>query len=352
MRAARFYGGKDIRVEEVPTPLPSHGEVLVRVKAAGICGSDLHGYRDPNLVWPGQKRPYLSGHELAGEVAALGPGVEGLTVGQLVAVEPRHLAGCGHCRWCRRGDYQVCPELGRRGGERLQSTGFAEYSLEDAGKCYPLSDTVKMEHAAILDVYAVAVHALHRVPLDPMDTVAVIGAGAIGLTTAQVAKAAGARRVIVIDTLDAQLAVARCTGCDETINATKQDPVEVVRELTGGEGAEVVFETVGGKAPTFGQALQMVARGGQVGIIGTLIGAQNLDPSLCQRKEANIHWVYSYGLWNGVPEFQIALDLMARGRVRPAPLITHRFPLERIADGFAAANDKAESGAVKVVVVP
>ena len=102
MKAALFYGGKDIRVAEVPNPAPGPGEVVIRVRAAGICGSDLHGYREAGRKGAGGGGPYTSGHELAGEVSALGPGVAGLAVGQRVAVEPRHLVGCGRCRWCRR----------------------------------------------------------------------------------------------------------------------------------------------------------------------------------------------------------------------------------------------------------
>jgi len=354
MRAALFYGGTDIRVGEVPDPSPGPGEVLVRVRAAGVCGSDLHGYRDPSRTWPGLDLPYLTGHELAGEIVILGPGVSGLEVGQRVGVEPRHLVGCGRCRWCRRGDYQLCPDLGRVGGRSVHSTGFAQYSLESAPKCYPLPDDLPVEEAAILDVVAVAVavHALHRVPVRPMDTVVVLGVGAIGLAMAQVARAAGAGRVIAVGRRDTPLEVARQLGCDAGINATEVDVTEAVRAITDGEGAEIVFEAVGGKAATFAQATEIAARGGRIGIIGSFVEPQTLDPRLCMRKEVSLHWVWSYGTWEGVPEFQIALDMMADGRVEAAPLITHRFPLDRTGAAFAAADNKRASGAIKVLVIP
>jgi len=352
MKAALFYGGKDIRVEEVADPTPGPGEVVVRVKAAGICGSDLHSYRDPSVVWPGQVRPYMTGHELAGEVAAIGPSVEGLSVGQKVGVEPRHLVSCGTCRWCRRGDYQLCPDLGRLKGAQVHSTGFAEYSLESAGKCYPLPDALSLEEAAILDVLAVAVHAIHKVRIQPTDTVVVFGAGAIGLSTAQAAKAAGARRVVVVDTLERPLAVAKTVGADEIVDATKADVAEAVASITGGQGADVIFETVGGKAPTLLQATKAVSRGGVVGVVGTFVGSLSIEPLVCQGKELTVRWIYSYGLWDGVPEFKIALDMLIAGRIKASPLITHRFPLDQIAEGFAAADDKRQSGAVKVVVLP
>jgi threonine dehydrogenase-like Zn-dependent dehydrogenase len=294
----------------------------------------------------------MTGHELAGEVAVLGPGVEGLEVGQRVGVEPRHLAGCGGCRWCRRGDYQLCPELGAPGGRPVYSTGFAEYSLEAAEKCYPLPGDLPVEETAILDAYAVAVHALHRVPVRPMDTVAVLGVGAIGLATAQAATAAGAGRVIAVGTRDGPLEVARQCGCDVGINATQVDAVEAVQEMTSGAGADVVFEAVGGKASTFAQAIEMACRGGRIGIVGSFMEPQTLDPRHCMGKELTLRWVWSYGLWDGVPEYKISLDMLSDGRVEAAPLITHRFPLDRIDEAFAAADDKWRSGAIKVLVMP
>jgi threonine dehydrogenase-like Zn-dependent dehydrogenase len=352
MKAALFYGGDDIRVRDVPTPVPGPGQALVRVLAAGVCGSDLHGYRDRESKLA---QPSLKGHELAGEIAALGPGVEGLAVGQRVGVEPGHLVSCGRCRWCRRGDTQLCPELGLLDGKRVHSTGFAEYSLEAAANCYPLPDDLSIEEAAILDVYAVAVHAVHRVPVRPTDTVAVLGTGAIGLATAQVARAAGAGRVIVIGRREEPLALARQLGCDRTVNVARdgqQDTGEAVRAITAGHGADVVYEAVGGRADTLAQAIRAAARGGRVGVIGAFGDPQTVDARLCMRHELSLVWVWSYGLWDGVPEYRIALDGLASGRIDAAPLITHRFPLARIGTAFAAADDKRASGAIKVLVLP
>jgi threonine dehydrogenase-like Zn-dependent dehydrogenase len=209
-----------------------------------------------------------------------------------------------------------------------------------------------MEHAAILDVYAVAVHAVHRVPVRPMETVAVLGTGAIGLATAQVARAAGAGRVIVVGRREAPLALARELGCDATVNSSQENLTESVLALTGGRGADAVYETVGGQAPTLGQSFEIAGRGGRVGVVGMFGAPQTVDSGLCMRKELSLHWVWSYGRWEGVPEFQIALDMMAAGAVDAAPLITHRYPLSEIGDAFAAADDKRGSGAVKVLVIP
>ncbi|MBX6773587.1 MAG: alcohol dehydrogenase catalytic domain-containing protein [Chloroflexi bacterium] len=350
MKTAMFYGGPDVRVEEVPMPEPGPDEVLVRVRAAGICGSDLHGYRAPR---PGASYPTRAGHELSGEIAALGPGVTGLRVGQRVGIEPMHLLGCGTCRQCQRGDYHICPTRGQRNGRRLHSAGFSEYDIVAARNVFPLPDHVSLEEAAILDVYGVAVHGVHRLPVQPWHHVAIIGTGAVGLTQGQVARALGAKQVIVIGTRAAPLEVARaCGAADAVVNAGAVDPVQAVLDLTGGAGADVVFETVGGRAPTIQQACAMAAYGGTVGVVGLFVEPAAIDTSVAMRKELEIRWVNSYSTWEGVREFQIALDLLAAGRVRAAPLITHRVPLDQIAEGFAWANDKRSSAAIKVLVIP
>ena len=353
MKAALFYGGKDIRVEEVPDLTPGPGEVVVRVIAAGVCGSDLHGYRDPNVkLMGGDDGPFMTGHELAGEVAALGPDVKGLAVGQRVGVEPRHLLGCGKCRWCRRGDYQLCPWLGQIDGKKVQSTGFAEYSLESANKCYPLPDDVSIDEVAIMDVYAVAVHAVRRVPVDPTTKVAVIGVGPIGLATVQLAKAAGAAQVIGLGTRDHMLKLATQLGCDDVVNVTKGDPAGAVRDLTDGEGVDVVYESVGGTSSTLKLAIDIAAQGSHVGFIGVYMEPQEFDSLAWMRKELSVDMINSYSLWNGISEYKIALDMLITRKYEVAPLITHRFPLDQIGEAFAAADDKRSSGAVKVLVKP
>lgn len=351
MKAAMFYGGKDIRVQEVPDPVPGPGEVLVEVKAAGICGSDLHGYRvRPEQPW--FPYPHTSGHELAGVVAALGPGVSKLKVGDRVGIEPLHLIGCGECRWCRQGHYEACPERGMVDGVRCHSSGFAEMDVAPEGSCYLLPDELSIEAASILDVYSCGVHVVHRVPVRPSYNIVVVGAGPIGLSVAEAYKALGARQVIVVDIVDAALAKAKEVAANEVINSAQVDPVEAVKELTDGEGANVVIEAVGGRAPTFANDMHMVARNGTLGIIGMYTVSQTLDSREAMSKQIQITWINSYGAWEGVPEFKIAMDMMVSGRFHPLQIITHRFPLDEIAAGFAAAANKTESEAVKVIVLP
>ena len=344
MRAALFYGGPDIRVEERPRPEPGPGEVLVRVRSAGICGSDLHGYR---AATPGSGAPRENGHELAGEVVALGPGVTGMAVGARVGIEPEHLVGCGRCDYCRRGDSHLCP--GR--GQGRASHGFSQYDVCLAANVHPLPEQVPLDAAAILDCYACAVHAVHRAPPTPASLVTVLGTGAIGMTLGQVARASGARRVRMVGTREQPLAIARAAGAaDETLLGDKV--AALAAATAAGAGDDVVYETVGGAAPTFDQAVHLARPGGAVCVLGIFAGRQELDMRAAYRKELTITWSNSYATWNGRSEYAIALDLLAAGRVDPAPLLTHHYPLERIGEAFAAAADKPLSGAIKLLVHP
>jgi threonine dehydrogenase-like Zn-dependent dehydrogenase len=354
MKAALFYGGRDIRVEELSDPVPGPGEVLVDIGAAGVCGSDLHPYRgaDP---WGGQvDGPRRAGHELAGVVAAVGPAVTHVGVGQRIGVEPMHLVGCGVCRQCRRGDYHVCPRRGLRNGERHGSAGFSELDLAVAANVYPLPDAVSLEAASLLDVYGCGVHAINRLPLRASEDVCVVGTGPIGLTMGQVARAAGARRVIMIGRRDEPLEFALKVGAaDAVVNNTRVASLgEAIADLTRGELCDAVFETVGGAEDTMAQAVEAAAFGGRIGIIGAFWGDVAVAYRAANRKELELRWCNSYSTWHGVREFQIALELMAEGRVQAEPLITHRYPLVEIGKAFEAADQKRVSQAVKVVVQP
>ena len=354
MKAALFYGGRDIRVEELADPKPGTGEVLVRIGAAGVCGSDLHPYRGASPWGVQEPGPRRSGHELAGRVAALGEGVTGLSIGQRVGVEPMHLVGCGRCRQCRRGDYHVCPTRGLHDGRRRGSAGFSELDLVIADNVYPLPDSVTLEAASLLDVYGCGVHAINRIPLRAMEHVCVVGTGPIGLTMGQVARAAGARQVIMIGRRDEPLEFALKVGAADTVvnNTGVASLAEAIADLTGGELCDAVFETVGGTENTMAQAVQAAAFGGRIGIIGAFWGDVAVAYRAANRKELDLRLCNSYSTWHGQREFQIALDMVAAGRVQADALVSHRFPLTEIASAFEAADDKRASGAVKVIVQP
>ncbi len=354
MKTAVFYGGRDIRVEEIAVPLPGPGEVLIEVGVAGICGSDLHRYRGHDPWGSIAAGPYRTGHELAGVVVALGPGVEGVAVGQRVGVEPTQLAGCGTCRLCRRGDYHLCARKPRPEGRRRASAGFSELDLALAGNVFPLPDHVSFAVASLVDVYACAVHAVHRTPVAGAKTVVVLGTGAVGLAVGQVSRALGARQVLLVGRREGPLALARqVEAADLCVDLGRA--VELggaVRELTRGEGADVVFETVGGTGETVRQAMEIAGRGGVVAVLGAFIGDVALPYREANAKEITLRWSTGYSSFRGEREYAIALDLIAARRIDAAPLITHRFPLDRIGEAFAAADDKRRSGATKVVIEP
>lgn len=340
MQAGVVYGPKDIKVEEVETPSPGPGEVLLEVKAAGICGSDLHFHRSSAVSTP--VRRVMGGHELSGRIAAIGEGVAGRKVGDRVGVEP--LLGCGECQFCSMGYYHLCKQLTHPGG------GFREYTVLLEEKVFPLPDNVSYEEAATLDCLAVGVHAVHRAGVAITDAVAVIGDGAIGLSTLEVAKAAGAKKTALIGHHEGNLEIARKVGADIAVNSASSDEVEAIMELTQGEGCEVVFETVGGLTSTMETAVQIAKPGGAIIVIGMFAKPVELNFRRLMRNEIDLVFSWSYSTWEGVPEFDIALDLLARGKLDAESLITHKFPLESISDAFHAALNKGESGALKVLI--
>ncbi len=352
MKAAMFYGGKDIRVEEIPDPVAGPGQVVFDIKAAGICGSDMHGYRHARQGW--LPVPHTNGHELMGVVTQVGEGVTKVKVGDRIGVEPLHLVGCGKCPYCRTGSYESCIIRGRApDGSRMHSGGFAEKDWAPESNVYKLPDSITNEQAAILDVYACAVHTIHRVPAGPMHNVVVVGAGPIGLSIVEAYKAIGARKVFVVDVSQTALDIAKKDfGADEAINSAKVDLVQAVKDLTDGMGANVVIEAVGGMAPTFKPDIEMLANMGTLGIIGMYQEPQALDTQLAMAKQIQIVYINSYGAWNGVTEFQITIDMILNGDFHPERQITHKFPLAQVVEGFETMDQKAKTGAIKVLIIP
>ncbi len=336
MLAAIFHGPRDIRIEELPDPEPGPDDVVVRVQAAGVCGGDLHEYRAGRQLYDVPYPRPAQGHELAGIVLALGDGVERLRIGDRVAVMP--MVGCGSCRSCRRGRFSLCPELEHIGVAR--AGGFAEQCLIPAANAHRLPDVMSIEEGALLDCTAVAVHALHRVPVDAGDLVAVLGTGAIGQAVAQAASAAGGH-VTVVGTRSAPLALARELGADATVDlgAGEAPPGEM----------NVVFETAGGPG-LLERAAAAAGREGRIGLVGESFDPQTLDVAAAMSKELTLAFVWSYDTWERTPEFETAIEYASTGRVRLEPLVTHRFPLSSILEAFAAASDRERSGAIKVIV--
>jgi threonine dehydrogenase-like Zn-dependent dehydrogenase len=305
------------------------------VRSAGICGGDLHEYRAGVQLYATPYPRPAQGHELAGIVAAVGTGVEHFASGDRVAVQP--MISCGACAQCAAGRRGLCARLEHLGVGR--PGGFAELCLAPAENLFQLPPDVGDDEGALLDCTAVAVHALARVPVRPGARVAVLGAGAIGLAVAQLAKLSGGH-VTLVATRRAPLDLALGLGVDDVV------------DLGAGEapptGADIVFETAGGTT-LLERALAAAAPGATIGLVGEAFDAQPLQPDSVLPRELTLAFVWSH---DGRAEYERALDLAARGDVRLAPAVTHRYPLSELEEAFATASDRDRTEAIKVVVTP
>jgi 2-desacetyl-2-hydroxyethyl bacteriochlorophyllide A dehydrogenase len=333
--AATFYGPRDFPLEELPDPAPGPDEAVVRVRSAGICGGDLHEYRAGVQLYPTPYPRPAQGHELAGTVVAVGDGVARVAPGDRVAVQP--MVSCGACRECTAARYALCARLEHIGVAR--SGGFAQLCLAPAENLYPLPPEVSDDEGALLDCTAVAVHALARVPVEPGLTVTVLGAGAIGLAVARLAKLCGGH-VTVVATRRAPLEVALGFGVDEVIDLGEGDSPPT--------DADIVFETAGGPM-LLDRALAAARPGATIGLVGEAFEAQPLEFAAALPRELTLAFVWIH---DGRSEYGRALDLVTRGEVRLSSAVTHHFPLPQLDEAFATASDRNRTGAIKVVVTP
>jgi threonine 3-dehydrogenase len=331
---------------ELPTPEPGPGEVVVRVEAASICGTDLHIYRWDS--WAAHRitnLPLTFGHEVAGTVVGTGPEVHHLREGAFVSAEGHVF--CGFCPPCRRGWMHICERLRILGVDF--DGGFAEYVVLPERNAWEVDPRIPAEVASIHDPFGNAVHTafIHGGEQDiATATVVVLGCGPIGLFAIGITRAAGAGRVIAVEPNDFRQDLAKRMGADLVIDPTAQDPVAAVREATDGHGAEVVLE-MSGVASAIDQGTRMLAPGGRMALLGLPKDKVTLDlTDQVIFKEARIFGVTGRELFR---TWQQTTTLLATGMVDPTPVITHRFPLDRFEEAFATA----ESGrAGKVLLLP
>ena len=333
MRAALLRDFGKLAVADVPTPQPGPGEVLVRVSACGICGTDLKivagAYQG---TWP-PELPFIIGHEWSGEVAALGPGTErsGLAVGDRVVAENH--TGCGECPMCRAGRYNLCERVREPGFKLYGHTApgaLAEYAARPAVALHKVPAHVTSLAAALVNQGALTVHAARRARLGPGASVAVYGPGLLGLLMLQVARSAGATTVIMVGR-GQRLAVARELGATTTIDYEAADPVAGVRAATGGRGADCVFDCSGNPA-VLGQLLRSARRGGTVALLGLAGGAvAELPVDLVTLDELDV-----LGVRSSPNAYPAMIALLASGAVRTEPLTTHVYPLAEVAAAFGA----------------
>jgi L-iditol 2-dehydrogenase len=317
-------GEGNVALREIPTPQPGPGEVLLAVRAAGICGTDLHIYHDEYPTQP----PVVLGHELAGEVAAVGEGVSAVSPGDRVTTET-YFHICGACRFCRGGQPNLCPE--RRSIGSGVNGGFAPYVVVPQRNIHPLPAGLSFQEAALTEPLACVVHGALELPKVTAGDVAVIsGPGAIGLLTLQAVRAAGAAVIVLGTAADhRRLELARELGALRAIDITEEDPAPIVREQTADWGADIVFECSGAGPAALG-LLAHARRGGQYAQIGLFGKPVSWDLDQVCLKELRVT-----GSNASVPSaWRTALRLLADGSVSTAQLISDVYPLSGWADAF------------------
>lgn len=347
MKAAVLHAPGDLRVEEVQVPAIGPGEVLVKVGAAGICGSDIGRV----MVTGTYRFPTIPGHEFAGTVHAVGPGVSHLVPGDRVAVAP--LMPCFDCDWCRAGKFSLCDDYDFLGSR--SDGAFAEYLRAPARNVLKVPDNVSLDVAATIEPAAIILHGIHKLDLKLGDAVAVVGCGALGYFALQFAKLSGAQPLVAIDVDDDKLALARQAGADVCINPAREDALAAVKAATGGRGAAVTLECAG-SGPGRDLAILSTAKQGRVMLYGTAYG----DVTFAEKAFAKIvrEELEVLGSWNsyslpfpGKEWFDI-LELLRTNRLLVEPMITHRLSLDEAPAVFRALKGRSFGPYAKILFKP
>jgi len=347
MKAAVLFGPKDMRVVEKKVPKPGYQEVLLKVGACAICGTD------PKILAHGwQNQPpfgeYIPGHEYGGTIVALGEGVMGFSEGDRVAIEPHK--GCGVCANCLRGFYTVCYNYGNlSAGHRhygfTANGGYAEYAVNHVNTLHCIPDTLNIEEATLITTAGTAMYGITRVGgIEPGETVVVAGPGPIGLMAVQLAKQTGAGKVILTGTREERLALGLQLGGDVSVNIKKEDVIKRVVELTQGIGADVVLECAG-TSGSLTDAIEFTRKNGRISLLG--IYSEPVPINAFKIAQWNITLAGSRA--EGDRALSKVAPLMGDGRIKARPLITHTFPLDQINQGFQTFINRI-GGAIKVVI--
>ncbi len=344
MKSIRIHGPKTARYEDVPMPSVGPDDVLVRIRAAAICATDIELYDGTMFyITSGMARlPLIPGHEWAGDVVEVGDNVHEFTVGDRVVGECS--IGCRQCDDCRRGWYHLCRNRSETGLIK-QDGAFAEYISFPRFFLHKVNG-LSYESATFIEPTGVALNPTKTAKVCPEDYVAVVGPGAIGLLALQTARAYGAKKVILVGCSDARLAVGRQLGADETVNVRTENLIEKVRSATGGHMIDVVIEAAG-KKEVWPQIASIVAPHARVAMTGLFAGAKcevDFDPLVTNE-------VHVMGCLGGPSLWDEAIALHMSGKVQTASIITHRLPLEYFATGVEIARQRIDN-AIKVILQP
>lgn len=343
MKALVLREYKKLSLENIAQPTPGPGEVLVRVQACGICGSDVHG-------WDGSTGrripPLVMGHEAAGIVADVGDNVAGFEKGDRITFDST--ISCGACFFCQRGQINLCDNrqvLGVSCGEFKRAGAFAEFVLVPARICFRLPENLPFEKAALIEAISIGVHAVGITPIVIGDTAVIVGTGMIGLLTLQSARIAGCTKIIAVDVEDNKLATARKLGATHSLNAKNCDVAAEIRKLTGGRGADVALECVGA-TPTIVSAIESTRKGGTVTLVGNITPKIELPLQSVVTRQIRLQ-----GSCASSGEYPACLDLLASGAIQVDPIISAVAPLDEGPQWFERLYNH-EPNLMKVVLKP
>lgn len=339
MKAWVLHGINELKLEEVNTPIIGGSEVLLSVKAAGICGSDI-----PRIFYTGTySYPLIPGHEFAGQVVAVGAAADAGWQGKRVGVFP--LIPCGDCLPCQKGQYEMCRHYSYLGSRR--DGGFAEYVAVPEKNLIALPESVSFEEAAMLEPMSVAVHAMRKIAPSREECIVICGLGTIGLFLLMFLLEAGYRNIFVIGNKEFQRRMAVNLGLPDAsfCDGRTQDVEKWLLEQTDGKGADVFFECVG-RNETVMQAVGMTGPGGRIMLVGNPASDMTLPKAVYWKILRNQLTVF--GTWNSSfthsadDDWHYVLDRLEKGRIAPAQMITHRMPMEELDRGLAVMRDKKE----------
>lgn len=326
-----------IKFRETPRPIAAEGQVLVRIMRIGICGSDIHVYHGKH---PFTRYPVTQGHEVSGRIEAVGSGVEGLSVGQKVTIEPQ--VCCGHCYPCTHGKYNLCEELKVMG---FQTTGTAsEYFAVDAAKVTPLPETMSYDEGAMIEPLAVTVHAAKRFPELKGARVAILGCGPIGILLMQSCKALGAASVLVTDVSDYRLSVARSVGADYAVNTGETDMEQALRDAFGSDKADVIYDCAGSDI-TMGQAIRCARKGSTIVLVAVFSKMASVDLAVLNDHELELNTSMMYRH----EDYVDAIRLVSEGKVQLRPLMSRHFAFRDYLEAYQYIDENREM-TMKVII--
>lgn len=343
MRVLAYYSHNDIREEEWPKPDPGLGEVRVAIKSVGICGSDITHYKKGSIGNLKVNQGFIFGHEAAGMIDAVGEGVTGLPEGTVVAVEPA--IACQKCKYCLQGQQNICPNHSFLGVPPTNGA-LAEYIIVPAQNVVSVNAKVSFAEIAMLEPLGIGLHTANLLAIKAGESVAIIGAGGIGIAALIAAKLNGARVIAVLDRVESRLKVAAHYGAENTLNCDRGNVEEEINKLTAGRGVDHVIEAAG-EVVALEMACKIAAPGAKVAIIGIPVDDQWQYPAAKARRKELVF----FNVRRSNHTLELAVDLVERGQVNLAAMVTHKLAWTEVEKAFGMAESRAE-GTLRVVLEP